>query len=233
VHLDSTDKKLGKGLVAHATDAAAVVKERGLRKRPSRRVSVWFTVGLGMLALASIVHLIAAAANYGATGWTVLLDGVTFAGSIVFFVLSFPPLRLTPAGAEQRDHLKGLREYIQLAEADRIRALQAPSTAERIDVTDHSAIIKLYEKLLPYAMVWGIEKEWIRELEQHYGTDATPDWYLGNSSLIGLAAMSTAVSTGPGSFGASSGGSGSSSFGGSSGGGFSGGGGGGGGGGGW
>jgi Predicted membrane protein len=234
VRLDTTDRPLGLRLVARKSDAAAVVASRGLRERPSRRLSRWLSLGLGVLAIASIAHLIISAANAGATGWTVLLDGVVFVASIVFFVLSFAPLRLTDAGAEQRDQLKGLRVYLELAEADRIRALQAPSTAERVDVTDRTAIIKLYEKLLPYAMIWGIEKQWIHELEQAYGTDAVPDWYFGNTSLIGLGAFSAAISTGSSSFGSSlATSSGSSSFGGSGGGGFSGGGGGGGGGGGW
>lgn len=105
--------------------------------------------------------------------------------------------------------------------------LQSPSGAERVDVGDELQLVKLYEKLLPWAVVWGVEKEWMRELELHVAqTDATPDWFVGRSGFE-IALFSSAVRgmsttmTAP-----------SSSSGGSTGGGFSGGGGGGGGGGG-
>ena len=144
-------------------------------------------------------------------------------------------------GAEMRDYLYGMRDYISLAEADRIRVLQAPGTAERIDVTDESAVIKLYEKLLPYAMIFGLEKEWIGELSHYYSETQQPEWYTGGNNFSSVGAFAgavgtrsfatTAPSTTSGSSWSSSGGS--SSFGGSSGGGHSGGGSGGGGGGRW
>ena len=149
---------------------------------------------------------------------------------------------MTAEGAGVRDYLYGIRDYLQLAEADRIRMLQAPGTAERIDVTDESAIVKLYEKLLPYAMIFGIEEGWIAELGRHYAKTGTPDWYSGTDDLVRLSTFSNTVgatyfaTTPPPPSSSSSWGSsgGSSSFsGGSSGGGSSGGGGGGGGGGGW
>ena len=41
---------------------------------------------------------------------------------------------LTAAGAETRDHLQGLKEFIEWAEADRIRMLQSPQGAERVRI---------------------------------------------------------------------------------------------------
>jgi uncharacterized membrane protein YgcG len=96
-------------------------------------------------------------------------------------------------------------------------------------------VVKLYEKLLPFAVLFGVEDQWSRVLAIHYtDSSVTPDWYIGNGAFntalfIGsLSSLSDAVttSTTPISTG------GGSSFGGSFGGGFSGGGGGGGGGGG-
>ena len=40
---------------------------------------------------------------------------------------------LTEHGREPRDHLEGLRLYIRLAEADRLRVLQSPSGALRVE----------------------------------------------------------------------------------------------------
>ena len=113
--------------------------------------------------------------------------------------------------------------------------LQSPDGALRVNVGDVTEVVKLYEKLLPYAILWDVEDEWAKELAVHY-RDETPEWYVGSSNfnpIVFGAAMhsfSTSTTTAIAPVYTSSGGG--SSFGGSSGGGFSGGGGGGGGGGG-
>ncbi len=150
--------------------------------------------------------------------------------------------RLTHEGALLLDYLKGLREYIRLAEADRIRMLQSVTGAE----VDEQFIVRVYERLLPYAVIFGFENEWQGELERYY-RESTPDWFAGEgfsststttfTHVFPLGAFATTVASSRTTVTYSSGGSGSgSSFssysGGSSGGGFSGGGGGGGGGGG-
>ena len=118
--------------------------------------------------------------------------------------------------------------------------LQSPEGAQRtrIDPDDDDAVIKLYEKLLPWAMVWGVEKQWQGVLGQRYAeTQTEPTNMQFASGFAGLSGFATsATSSGfaqtvtTSSY--SSSGGGSSFSGGSSGGGFSGGGGGGGGGGG-
>ncbi len=160
-------------------------------------------------------------------------------GIIISIVLS-PPLRLTSKGAEAKEYLLGLREYLTVAEEDRMRMLQSPEGALRIDVTDRDAVVKLNERLLPYAVLWGVEDQWADELRAEY-QGAQPTWLEGaditSSMLQGFRTASvssvrpivTSSSSGSSSW-SSSGGSSFSS--GSSGGGFSGGGGGGGGGGG-
>lgn len=140
---------------------------------------------------------------------------------------------LTSEGAQVRDHLKGLDLYIRLAEADRLRMLQSPSTAERepVSMDDPRQVLDVYEKLLPYAILFGHEREWAEQLGRYY-SESSPQWYSGTSTFnaavfaSSIGSMSSSVST------SYSGSSSSSSSGGSGGGGSSGGGGGGGGGGG-
>ena len=88
---------------------------------------------------------------------------------------------LTAAGAEVRDHLKGLKEFIEWAEADRIRMLQSPMGAERVRINpnDPAQMLKLYEVLLPYAVVFGQEKQWAEELAVLYGPGELPGLVLG------------------------------------------------------
>jgi uncharacterized membrane protein len=114
----------------------------------------------------------------------------------------------------------GLKWYLQIAEKDRLAFHNAPEKKPEI-----------FEALLPYAMVLGVDRAWAKEFEDIYTTP--PSWYEGypvtsgvfnvvafNQSLSSFgAATTTSMATSPG--------------GGSGGGGFAGGGGGGGGGGGW
>jgi uncharacterized membrane protein YgcG len=122
---------------------------------------------------------------------------------------------LTAEGAEVRDHLLGLKQFIEWAEADRIRMLQSPQGAERVpvDVTDPRVKLKLYEKLLPYAVVFGQEKQWANELAVLYGEGNAPAWYLGSSGFnagafsSGISHLSASASSSSSSGGSSGGGS--------------------------
>lgn len=156
----------------------------------------------------------------------VLIIGSGLAMITVIGMVSRKPL--TAAGAETRDHLAGLKEFIEWAEADRIRMLQSPQGAERVpvDTTDPRVMLRLYETLLPYAVVFGQEKEWARELAVLYGSGNSPGWYSGSSGF-NAAAFSSGISTLSASTASSSSTSGGSSGGGSAGGGGGGGGGGG------
>src|SRR5690606_13383930 len=160
--------------------------------------------------------------------WAITMIAAPILAVITFVLLAKKPL--TAKGAEHRDHLKGLKDYIRLAEQERINYLQSPQGALRIpvDTGDTHELIKLNERLLPYAVLFGLEKKWADELGKHYEElGESPSWYTGSTAFnaavfaSGIGSMNSSVSS---SF--------SSSSGGSSGGGGSGGGGGGGGGGG-
>jgi hypothetical protein len=157
---------------------------------------------------------------------SVYIIGFAICALICFIMLKAMPAR-TALGVEQRDYLLGLKQFISVAEAERIRIMQSPqgNLTEKIDTGDHAKLVKLYERLLPYAMLFGIEKQWAEQFAGLY--DREPDWYAGSSgfnagyfagSMAGFGAASTTSFTAPSS---------------SSGGGSAGGGGGGGGGGGW
>ena len=146
----------------------------------------------------------------------------------------------TTKGLDASRYADGLKLYIKMAEQDRIKFLQSVGTVD----TTEEGIVKLHEKLLPYAALFGLEKSWMKELEKYYELHKveTPDWYTTGfsystlSTIRGIAhrPIDTSSSSGSGWSGGGSGGwSSSSSSSGGGGGGFSGGGGGGGGGGGW
>jgi len=82
---------------------------------------------------------------------------------------SAQPIVPLPAADRTVDHLWGMRDYIALAEKDRLAFLQSPQGAElRHDVSIDAQVLVLNEKLLPYAVLFGLEKEWVRELGVRY-----------------------------------------------------------------
>lgn len=140
---------------------------------------------------------------------------------LVTVVILLATYRLSPAktemGVATKEQLLGLKMYLQIAEKDRLDFHNAPEKKPEI-----------FEKLLPYAMVLGVEKAWAKEFEGIYTTP--PSWYSGPA---GSNFSATTLSNSLASFGAFAATSLSSTPGGSGGGGSSGGGGGGGGGGSW
>ena len=165
-----------------------------------------------------------------------LVSPLLLIAAIVAFGCGLGIRPLTDKGLELRRYLAGFKQYIELAEKDRLKVLQSPEGASKTGVTisgdNDKKLIKLYERTLPYAILFGQEKEWNEQLAVRYQeTGSAPSWYVGHSAF-NAAVFTSAMndfSSSMNSYGASS----SSSSGGSSGGGSSGGGGGGGGGGGW
>jgi len=81
----------------------------------------------------------------------------------------FQPWRKQPVVPTERaypivDHLWGLHDYIELAEKDRFAMLQSPEGAERTTLGELD-VLKLYERLLPFAVLFGLEKQWMHELD--------------------------------------------------------------------
>ena len=185
---------------------------RGLRRPVRGALRAWpsiAAVGAGAATFAFGV-----AALVGFVSWIVPVM-LMILGALVIFVVPILLLRkpLTAAGAETRDHLAGLQEFIRWAEEDRIRMLQSPSGAERVpvDVGDPRQMLELYEVLLPYAVVFGQEKEWAAQLAVYYGSSA-PGWYVGTHGFnaaafsSGISTLSTTSSSSSGSGGSSGGG---------------------------
>ncbi|MDX2776214.1 DUF2207 domain-containing protein [Streptomyces caniscabiei] len=156
--------------------------------------------------------------------------------AITGYICAYTLWPLTEKGRDLKDYLEGLKLYISVAEKERLQMVQSPEGAEkvgRIDKDDPRQLVKLYERVLPYAVLFGYGKEWLRELGAYYDQSTTqPDWYVGNGAFNAVM-FSTAINAFSIQAISYSSPSSSSSSGGSTGGGFSGGGGGGGGGGGW
>ncbi len=103
---------------------------------------------------------------------------------VVTLTMLARPYRLTPTGIEAKEYLLGMRVYLDLAEKDRFAMLQSVTGADRVHLTSEYDVVKLYEKLLPFAVMWGVEKSWAEALATHYGNAGTqPDWYTSNTGF--------------------------------------------------
>lgn len=136
----------------------------------------------------------------------------------ILVLFSFNRMKKTKLGMDKIRYLLGLKEYIKVAEQARINFHNAPEKN-----AEH------FEKLLPYAIVFGLTEQWAKYCQDILKEN--PNWYEGSgtfNSLLFISALnsfSTSVQSAAMPYSSSG-----SSF---SGGGFSGGGGGGGGGGSW
>ncbi len=102
--------------------------------------------------------------------------GIIYSGTfaiigIVYIFLRPKKTYLLEKGLDAERYLLGLKRYIEVAEKDRIQFANAPAKTP-----------ELFEKLLPYAMVFGLEKKWAKEFEDIYTT--LPSWYVGSASVF-------------------------------------------------
>lgn len=171
---------------------------------------LYIIVGLGMIFGSFFLFAIS---------WQIGLSA--FAAAIIVLVFAFLMPQRTLMGAEENKKVLGFKLYMETAEKYRQRFNEKEN---------------IFEKFLPYAMIFGITGLWIEKMKLIYGEkyfdSYHPIWYTGaamtafdpvsiNSTMTSLSThMSSTLASSPSSSG-------------SGGGGFSGGGGGGGGGGGW
>lgn len=137
----------------------------------------------------------------------------------------------TEKGLATSRYMDGVKLYIKMAEAERLKFMQSVEGAD----TSAEGIVHLYEKLLPYAAVLGLEESWMEELERYYKMEnvAEPGWYHNGLTVRDMyyasalassysRSSTTMSSSDSGSSGGSGGGGGGFSGGGGGGGGFSG-----------
>jgi len=190
-----------------------------------------FFVPMGILILYTIV-----VEEYSGFGEEVCMEAfpisimASVAMVIIVAILSSRMKRIgkiTETGLETYRYAEGLKKYVKMAETERIKFLQSVEGAD----TSSSGVVKLYEKLLPYAALFGLEKSWMDALGKYYDAaeEPEPSWYGAGFNMAVMSSVMSSAAAKPVDPSSSS----SSSSSGGGGGGFSGGGGGGGGGGTW
>lgn len=208
------DTRFSKAAQAVLAEARRDMKAKGVWRTIPASVRAW-PIAFAILASLAVVGFGVAALVADVVPWVPLVVMVVavLLGTAALGLLAHRPL--TARGAEIRDHLAGLRVFIEWAEADRIRMLQSPQGAERtpIDTSDTGQVLRLYERLLPYAVVFGQERQWAERLAVLYPDGAAPTWYAGASAFnaasfaSGIGSLSVSATSASGSGGSTGGGS--------------------------
>ncbi len=185
-------RSLGKKIIESLTNKGY------FETNPSKIKTPYIIVGVLLMLLSPIVESI-----FGAIGIVCfLISGII----IIVFGIIMPKKSIK--GVEAKEYLLGLKKYISLAEIERIKFHNAPAKTP-----EH------FETLLPYAMIFGLEKEWAKQFES---LTYSPTWYndknfnsfvplvfindLRNFSSTGTNSMTPASSGGSGFSGGGAGG---------------------------
>ncbi|KQM81222.1 DUF2207 domain-containing protein [Agromyces sp. Leaf222] len=180
----------------------------------AQRRMAWPGTTLTVLAyLGMLVEALLLVITLGSGDWPALIATLAALAVTIATIVVTPASwrRFLPAARERREHLDGLRQYLVLAEADRMRVLQSPTGAQLIPVpqtTDAAttapadtspaaasgplARFHLHEKLLPYAVLFGVERDWIATLKldvqtlERTNVDTLGDLVSGTADLAEL-----------------------------------------------
>ena len=238
--INNSDYKLRKGIMEGAADDEIdTLKRKKMLTKDAKTENA--SVGLqafrtlGLLLFASALILCVIISTNIEVIWKLLLLALGFL--VIYLHKHTSKYKsvakyYTDAGINAKLYLIGLKKYMNLAEKERIELLQSVDGAD----VSNNGIVKLYEKLLPYAIIFRLERSWIEELKKYYeiANISGPDWAFDGSMIDASdldnfsLALNMYTGNGSGDNGYDGG-----DFGGGDGGDFSGGGGGGGGGGGW
>ncbi len=155
VAMSDLQEKFYKDLAEIKKEVYASMTGKGyFAKSPEAVRRNYLLLGLGLLFAGFLVM--------GIFGY---LGTISFAASgIITIIFSFFMPARTLKGVLAKEHLLGLKRYLTVAEKDRLEFHNAPEKNP-----------DLFEKLLPYAMAFKVEKAWARQFEGIY--NSPPQWY--------------------------------------------------------
>lgn len=91
-----------------------------------------------------------------------------------------------------KEHILGLKLYLEVAEKERIQKLQSADAPYMRNAAPKKTV-ELFEKLLPYAMVFDVEESWAKQFADIYTTP--PEWYSGRFNAFSAAYLVGSINT--------------------------------------
>ena len=129
-----------------------------------------------------VISLIGAWLTFSAFGYSVILGSSFALAALCFFLFSFIMPKRTQKGAELNWEIKGFKMFMETVDKDRAAFYEKEN---------------IFEKFLPFAIVFGITGIWIKKMKEIYGEDyyAThaPLWYAGSLNSFDADSFSGAM----------------------------------------
>jgi uncharacterized membrane protein YgcG len=145
-----------------------------------RANGAWHALGIALSLLIGVfaVLLPATKAGFGFSWWFMTTPGraaLAAVGGALLANLVFGKLLKAPtvAGRATMDHVEGFRLYLDVAEGDELKLIDAPPLT-----------VRLYERHLPAALALEVEQHWAERFATVFATQAaahTPSWYSGDA----------------------------------------------------
>jgi len=207
VKLSSLKNSFHEALPGIQRAAKHMLSEKGLILLSGLRFGTYFIIaGAAFIGLTFLVRF-----------FNLYLSVNMLISGLILIIFSFFMPKRTTEGAELNWRINGFKLFMETVDKHRAEFYEKEN---------------IFEKFLPYAIVFGITKIWVKKMKEIYGADYyathTPAWYVGNVEAFNADSFSSAIDSLSSSIAANT-----SAPSGSGGGGGAGGGGGGGGGGGW
>lgn len=135
--------------------AYTAVKEKGYIPKSPKKVKAFYTILGGSIMLGSFYLF----KSIGA------LNAVSSAISGLIIIIFGRAMSVrTKKGVLAKEHILGLKNYLTVAEKDRLEFHNAPEKNP-----------EQFEKLLPFAIALGVENAWAKQFENVY--NVSPGWY--------------------------------------------------------
>jgi uncharacterized membrane protein len=101
---------------------------------------------------------------------------------VIILLFSFIMPKRTPAGAELNWEIKGFKLFMKTVDKDRAVFYEKEN---------------IFEKFLPFAIVFDMTKLWVQRMKEIYGeeyfTTYAPAWYIGNAGTFDADSFSSAI----------------------------------------
>lgn len=133
-------------------------------KRPDKATAGWTAGGIVIGILSGVGGGMLSDAGFIGDPLPLVIGGI--ASGAVMFCFGLAMGARTEKGARAREAALGFREFLDRVETDRYRRM----------ITGP----EMFEKYLPYAMVFGLQERWARAFEGMF--TEPPDWYSGSGS---------------------------------------------------
>lgn len=146
-------------------DISQKLTENGYYKHSPKSVRGWFYVIGFMIGFIPIVVF-----------QTVLAMISSLVTVIIVVSFGHHMVRKTKKGAVLEENILGFKEYLSVAEKDRIKFENAPEKKP-----------KTFEKFLPYVIAFEVEQEWGQIFDDIY--EGQPSWYHGTAGTYSATAL--------------------------------------------